>query len=110
MDKYLKRIEVLVGDKQLKFLQSQKVMICGVGGVGSFVAEALARSGIGNLTIVDFDVVEESNLNRQLMTSKCNIGIDKVEVLKERLESISNVKVEAVKTYIDDNFEVGEYD
>lgn len=110
MDKYLKRIEVLVGDKQLEFLQSQKVMICGVGGVGSFVAEALARSGIGNLTIVDFDVVEESNLNRQLMTSKCNIGKDKVEVLKERLESISNVKVEAIKTYIDDNFEVGDYD
>ena len=73
----------------------KKVLICGVGGVGSFVAEALARSGIGHIDIVDFDVVDPSNLNRQLLSTKNNIGEIKVEVLKKRLEEISDTKVNA---------------
>lgn len=110
MDKYLSRLEVLIGKEEIRKLKKKKVLICGVGGVGSFVAEALARSGIGKLTIVDYDVVDPSNLNRQLMTSKDNIGETKVEVLKKRLEEISNCKVEAINTYIDDKFKLKKYD
>lgn len=110
MDKYLKRLEALVGKDALRLLKKKKVLICGVGGVGSFVAEALARSGVGHLTLADYDVVEETNLNRQLLATKDTIGKIKVDVMKERIESISNCKVEVINTYIDDNFKLKKYD
>lgn len=100
----LSRIGCLIGTNALKKLQTKKVMICGVGGVGSFVAEALARSGIGNITLIDYDVVEPSNLNRQLMSNKNNIGEDKVVVLKRRLEEISDCNVDFKKQFIDQDF------
>lgn len=110
MNKYLDRIETLVTKEKMKNLKKKKVLICGVGGVGSFVAEALARSGVGHLTLCDFDVVDESNLNRQLMTSKTNIGQIKTEVLKVRLEDISNAKIDVINAYIDENFKLKNYD
>lgn len=110
MSKYLNRIELLIGKDALKLLKKKKVLICGVGGVGSFVAEALARSGIGHLTLVDFDTIDETNLNRQLMTSKNNIGEVKVEVLKKRIEEISDCKVEIKKEFINENFTLENYD
>lgn len=110
MNNYLNRIEELVTKKKLKALKKKKVLICGVGGVGSFVAEALARSGIGNITLCDFDTVDETNLNRQLMTSKDNIGESKVDVLKRRLERISDAKVNTLGVYIDDTFKLKKYD
>ena len=103
---YLSRIEALIGQDNLNKLKHCKVMICGVGGVGSFVAEALARSGVGQLVIVDFDKVEPSNLNRQLLSDKKHIGFDKVDVLKERLENISDCQVTTIKTFIDANFKL----
>ena len=102
----LSRLEALIGKDKLKILKGKHILICGVGGVGSFVAEALARSGIGKLTIVDFDNIDSSNLNRQLMTNKNNIGECKVEVLKKRLEEISDCKVKAINTFIDENFKL----
>lgn len=110
MDKYLNRIELLIGSEKLKILKKKRVLICGVGGVGSFVAEALARSGIGFLTIVDFDVIDESNLNRQLMANKNNIGEVKVEALREHIESISNCKVKVERTFIDEKYKLKKYD
>lgn len=110
MNKYLDRIETLVTKEKMKNLKKKKVLICGVGGVGSFVAEALARSGVGHLTLCDFDVVDESNLNRQLMTSKTNIGQVKTDVLKARLEDISNAKIDVINAYIDENFKLKNYD
>lgn len=110
MNKYLDRIETLVSKEKLKKLKNKKVLICGVGGVGSFVAEALARSGIGKITICDFDVIDESNLNRQLMTNKHNIGEIKTEVLKKRLEEVSDSKIEIINEYIDENFKLKKYD
>lgn len=104
MSEYLKRIGYLVGDEKLQKLNNAKVMVCGCGGVGSFVAEALARSGIGTIVLVDFDKVDITNLNRQLMSDKTNIGESKVKVLKKRLEMISDVKVEIRECFIDDNF------
>lgn len=110
MNNYLERIEELVTKEKIKELKKKKVLICGIGGVGSFVAEALARSGVGHITLCDFDTVEESNLNRQLMSNKSNIGLMKTEVLKERLESISNCKVDVINAYIDDTFKLKKYD
>lgn len=110
MNNYLDRIETLVTKDKIKKLRKKKVLICGVGGVGSFVAEGLARSGIGNITLCDFDVIDESNLNRQLMTSKINVGEVKTEVLKKRLEEVSNAKIEVINTYIDETFKLKKYD
>lgn len=82
------RTEALIGPDGLKTLQDARVILFGVGGVGSWCAEALVRSGIGHLTLVDSDCVEPSNLNRQLMTTAQNIGRPKVDVMRERLLSI----------------------
>ena len=100
----LSRVESLVGKDSLDKLKDKHVLICGVGGVGSFVAEALARSGVGKLTIIDCDIIDSSNLNRQLMTNKNNISMVKVDELKKHLLEISDVEVEARKLYIDDTF------
>ncbi len=102
----LSRVEALIGKDNLELLKDKKVMVCGVGGVGSFVAEALARSGVGHLTLVDFDVVESSNLNRQLMSEKDNIGKPKVEAMKERLEKVSDCDIKTMDAFIDDRFTI----
>ena len=110
MNNYLERLEVLLDKDTINSLKTKKVLICGVGGVGSFASEALARSGVGNIDICDYDVIDPSNLNRQLMTTKANIGKKKVDILKERLEEISDAKVNALCTFIDDSFELKDYD
>lgn len=107
---YLERIETLVTKEKLRKLKTKKVLVCGVGGVGSFVAEGLARSGVGHITLCDFDVIDASNLNRQLMTNKHNIGEIKTEVLKKRLEDISDAKIDTINTYIDEDFKLRKYD
>lgn len=107
---YLDRVETLIGKEKLRKLRSKKVLICGVGGVGSFVAEGLARSGVGHITLCDFDVVDASNLNRQLMTSKKNIGEIKTDALKKRLEEVSDAKIDTINAYIDEDFKLKKYD
>lgn len=86
---YFSRVELLLGSEGLNLISSQRVILFGVGGVGSWCAEALIRSGIKNLTIVDPDRVNISNLNRQLPATLETIGELKVEVLKKRLLSIN---------------------
>ena len=83
------RVENLIGGENLKKLSTSSVAVFGVGGVGSFVAEALVRSGIGKIAIFDGDVVDETNLNRQLIATKDTIGMDKVEAVKKRLTDIN---------------------
>lgn len=101
---YTKRLEYLIDEAGIKKLNDAKVMICGCGGVGSFVAEALSRSGIGMLYLVDFDTIEDSNLNRQLMTNKHNIGNHKAYELKKHLEDISDTHVVVIEKFIDKDF------
>lgn len=101
---YLNRLEALIGKEKIDVLKQKHVLICGVGGVGSFVGEALARSGVGELTLVDFDKIDESNLNRQLMSKKDNIGQIKVLELKKHLEEISDCKINTINQYIDETF------
>ncbi|MEO5376518.1 MAG: tRNA threonylcarbamoyladenosine dehydratase [Magnetococcus sp. DMHC-6] len=83
------RTHLLVGDTGIEKLQAAHVLLCGVGGVGSFAAEALGRAGIGRLTLIDHDIVAPSNLNRQLPATLETIGEKKIAVLGQRLASIN---------------------
>ncbi len=105
-EKWNSRTELLIGKEGIEKLQNAKVVIYGVGGVGSFVAEGLARSGIGNMVLIDNDVVSISNLNRQIHANIETIGKKKVEVMKERILKINpNAKI---NTYMADEVENGE--
>ena len=83
------RFELLIGEEKLQQLQNSHVLVFGVGGVGGYVVEALVRSGIGHITIVDNDEVSLTNLNRQIIATREIIGKKKVEVMKERILSIN---------------------
>lgn len=82
------REEMLLGQEALAKLRRARVAVFGIGGVGSFAAEALARGGIGHLTLVDGDVVSVSNINRQLIALHSTVGRPKVEVMAERIRDI----------------------
>ena len=95
-EKWNSRTELLIGKDAIKKLENAKVVIYGIGGVGSFVAEGLARSGIGHLILIDNDVISISNLNRQIHADTKTIGKKKVDVMKERILNINpNAKVDA---------------
>ncbi len=83
------RTEQLLGSDNLQQLQNTRVILFGVGGVGGWCAEALVRTGVQHLTIVDFDTVAESNLNRQVVAVTGNIGLPKVDAMRERLLAIN---------------------
>lgn len=83
------RSELLLGKEALNTLQEKTVLVVGVGGVGSFCVEALARTGIGHLILIDKDRVEESNINRQLVATLDTVDQIKVDVLKERIHSLN---------------------
>ncbi|MDE6074569.1 MAG: tRNA threonylcarbamoyladenosine dehydratase [Muribaculaceae bacterium] len=83
------RVELLVGSEAMSRLASTRVIIFGVGGVGSWAAESLVRSGIGHLTLVDFDRVEASNINRQLPATTSTVGHIKADVMADRLIDIN---------------------
>lgn len=87
-DAYI-RTEMLLGEGTLDILQKKKVILFGVGGVGGHAAEALARSGIGSLTLVDHDDISLSNLNRQMVATINTIGQSKVEVMKKRILEVN---------------------
>ena len=84
----LQRTEMLIGQEGLEKLRNARVAVFGVGGVGGFAVEALARSGIGALELIDKDTVSLSNLNRQIIATRDTIGRDKVDVAAERVRSI----------------------
>lgn len=100
------RTELLIGKEGVEKLQQAKVAVFGIGGVGSFVVEGLARAGIGNLIIVDYDKYDITNINRQLGALHSTIGKYKVDVMKERILDINpNATIEA---YRPDEIEGGE--
>ena len=109
------RTELLLGEDVMQALSRMKVIIFGVGGVGSWCAEGLVRSGIKHLTIVDSDMVSITNVNRQLMATVKTVGQVKVEALKTRLLEINpDAEIEAVQAiYCDetaDSFDLDSYD
>lgn len=85
----LSRTELLIGTEGLTLLAGKSVMICGIGGVGSYAAEALGRAGVGRITLVDFDDICLTNVNRQLHALTSTVGRAKVEVMAARLADIN---------------------
>lgn len=96
MKKFI-RSKILLGEKNMDILTNAHILVVGIGGVGGYVCEMLARTGIENFTLVDFDKIEESNINRQIIATEQTIGLDKVEVMKERILQInSKCRVEII--------------
>lgn len=86
---FKERTKILIGDNGIEKLQNSHIAVFGVGGVGGYTCEMLVRAGIGEITIVDFDIVSESNINRQIVALYSTIGKLKVDVFKQRLLDIN---------------------
>ena len=100
MDEKFSRTEMLIGNEGMEKLSKSKVAVFGLGGVGSFVCEGLARSGIGNFVLVDFDKIDKSNINRQLIATTKTVGKYKVDLMKERILEINpDAKVEVYREF-----------
>ncbi|MBQ8057317.1 MAG: tRNA threonylcarbamoyladenosine dehydratase [Ruminococcus sp.] len=109
------RTQMLIGDKALEKLKSSHVIVFGVGGVGGYVIEALARSFVGAITVVDSDTVSISNINRQILATQETVGRFKVDVAKERILSINPLcKVQERNTFFlpenSSEFDFAQYD
>jgi len=89
MEKKFERTAMLFGEEALNILQKKRVAVFGVGGVGGYVIEALVRSGVGSIDLIDNDTVAESNLNRQIIALNSTVGRMKTEVMQERIMSIN---------------------
>ena len=115
MNQTFARFSMLVGEEGIEKLRNSKVIVFGVGGVGSYTVEALARSGVGHITMVDFDEISESNINRQLHSLRSTIGKSKTDVMKDRVFDINpDCEVELIKKLVyedfDEIFENNKYD
>ncbi len=88
MEEWQSRTALLLGETGVEKLKTSRVAVFGIGGVGSYCAEGLARAGVGSLTLVDKDVAEESNLNRQLVALRSTLGRNKAEVMRDRILDI----------------------
>ena len=100
------RFSMMVGEDGIEKLRNSRVIVFGVGGVGSYTVEALARSGVGQITMVDFDEISESNINRQLHSLRSTIGKSKIDVMKDRILDINPYcKVELVKRLVYDDID-----
>ena len=99
------RTSLLIGKEGIDILSKSKVWVFGVGGVGGYVVEALVRSGVGNIVVVDNDVVSFSNINRQIIATSSTVGRPKVEVIKERALDINpDINITSVyKAYLPEN-------
>lgn len=94
MRESMKRTAYLIGESGIELLAGKHVAVFGIGGVGGYVVEALGRAGVGTLTLIDKDVVSESNINRQIIATYDTIGTEKTKAMEERLRSINpDIKV-----------------
>ena len=109
------RTRMLIGDEAVQALGRAKVLVFGVGGVGGYVCDALARAGVGRIDVVDKDVVDITNINRQIIATTDTIGMPKVDVCRARLQAINPaVECEARKCFYlpetSDSFDFKKYD
>jgi tRNA A37 threonylcarbamoyladenosine dehydratase len=101
-EKWLQRGELLLGEERQKRLGDAHLLIVGLGGVGSWAAEMLCRAGVGEFTIIDADVVDVTNINRQMPALVCNVGKPKCDIVAERMRAINpDVKVNVKQMFID---------
>ncbi len=115
MENRFERTELLIGKEALEKLAASRVAVFGVGGVGGYVVEALARSGVGNIDVIDADTVSASNINRQIIATGKTVGRAKVEVCAERIKDINpDCAVGAYKIFYlpetEDLFDFSKYD
>lgn len=100
---WLARTELLIGKENIEKLQNSHVLIAGLGGVGGYAAEAICRSGVGEMTIIDSDVVTATNRNRQLLATRSAERKEKIKLMAERLMDINpELKLHALKIYLKD--------
>lgn len=100
MNDRFQRLKFLIGEENFSKLTSATVAVFGVGGVGSFTVEALARSGIGHLVLIDKDNIDETNINRQLHALSSTVGRSKVEVMRERIHDINpSAQVDTIQKF-----------
>ena len=100
-DKRFARTQMLLGVDGIKKLNDTKVMIIGLGAVGGYVLEALARSGIGHFVLIDFDKFEESNINRQILALNETLGMKKIDAAKQRVLSINqDAHIETIDIFV----------
>ncbi len=101
---WLERTTLLLGEQKLQLLRQANVLVVGLGGVGAYAAEMIARAGVGRMTIADADVVSESNINRQLIALHSTIGKEKSELMAERLRDINpDIELTVVNRFIKDD-------
>lgn len=101
MAKWLERSELLLGQEKIEILKNSHVLIVGLGGIGSFAGEFIARAGVGTITLIDGDAFDETNKNRQLTALDSTIGRNKAVVLAERIKDInSDVKLNVVQEFV----------
>lgn len=104
MQHFLSRTERIIGSENIEKLKNSKVVILGVGGVGGFATEAIARSGVGTIVLVDNDEVDVTNINRQIIATNSTIGQPKVQVMKNRILDINpECNVIVNKVFIDES-------
>ncbi len=104
MNNWLERTELLLGKEKLDILRHANVLVVGLGGVGAYAAEMIARAGVHHMTIADADVVSESNINRQLVALHSTIGRQKAEILADRLRDINpEIELKVVNRFIKDD-------
>jgi tRNA A37 threonylcarbamoyladenosine dehydratase len=102
-DNWLERTELLLGAEKLEKLRAAHVLVVGLGGVGAYAAEMIARAGVGRMTVADADTVNPTNINRQLVALHSTVGRPKAEVLAERLRDINpGIGLTVVDKYIKD--------
>ena len=98
------RTELLLGKEKNECLKSATVLVAGVGGVGGYAVEMLARAGVGNLIIIDDDVVKSTNINRQIIATSKNVGTSKVQLMNERILDINpNANILAIRDFINED-------
>ena len=101
------RFERLVGQEGMQTLKEKSVFILGIGGVGGYLCEALARSGVGHIILMDGDVIDETNINRQIIALYSTVGLAKVDVMKERILDINpKCDVETINCFLEDDLSI----
>lgn len=106
MENQFQREELLIGKDGLEKIQKSKVIVYGIGGVGSYIVEGLVRAGVGHIVLVDFDTIDITNINRQIHALHSSVGKKKIIAMKERVLDINpNIKIEVYDSREDSSFE-----